>query len=91
MFFSVLFDETTDNTNTKIISIVLRYYSPSLNEIITRYFKIADCPGGRATGELIFNLIISLLTKAGIDTKKIMGAASDGTNSMIGEHNSVKS
>jgi hypothetical protein len=88
---SVLFDETTDTSNTKITVIVLRYYSPHLNEIITRYFKLVDCPGGRATGEVIFNLIITSLTTAGLDSKKIIGAASDGINSMIGEHNSVKS
>ena len=86
--YSVLYDETTDTSNTKITAIVLRYYSPHLNEIITRYFKLVDCPGGRATGEAIFNLFISSLTTSGLDSKKIIGVI---TNSMVGEHNSVKS
>ena len=50
-----------------------------------------DCPGGRSTGEIIFNLIKTSLSSHGLDLDKIMGAASDTTNSMIGEHNSVKS
>ena len=92
MNYSLLFDDTTDTSKTKITLIVLRYYSPHLNEIITRYFKLVDCPVGRATGEVIFNLIITSLTTAGLkNSKKIIGAASDGINSMIGEHNSVKS
>ena len=79
------------NCSKKDCVMILRYYCPKQIEIVTRFLCLAECKDGHTTGEAIYNLIIARLAAAKIDSKYIMAAASDTTNSMVGEHNSVKS
>ena len=90
-YFSILFDESTDNSSTKNCAIVVRYFNTIKFEIVTRFLCLAECIDGHTTGEAIFNLIIQKLDEIKMDKFRIIGAASDTTNLMIGEHNSVKS
>lgn len=86
--FSVFIDETTDCTCKKVLAIVVRFYNKSLLKFETRLFALIEPIGCDA--ESLYTAMEQAFVKHGIGFRKnCIGFASDNTNVMVGEHNSV--
>lgn len=85
--FSLLVDESTDNSAVKHLAIVVRY-----NE----NFKIKDefltlIPVASATAQNLYNLITNFFNQYNVPYKQnLVGFGADGANTMMGNINSLK-
>nr|CAI5854138.1 unnamed protein product [Callosobruchus analis] len=87
--FSLIADESTDRSNVKNLALVVRINCQ--NEIIKDYF-LALIPVQDATGAALFEHIIDFFNNYKVPYKEnCIGFASDGTNNMMGQHNSLVS
>lgn len=86
--FSLLVDESTDNSAVKNLAMVVRFNDDQ--------FKIKDeflslIPVSDASAEGLYNTIISFFNKHNIPYKKnLVGFAADGANTMMGRKKSLK-
>ena len=85
--YCVILDESTDVSCTKLLCVVIRYYSKSEKRIVTSFLCLI--PVIKATGHDLFEALKSCLGEAGLDLTNCIGYASDGASVMVGEHNSV--
>jgi hypothetical protein len=96
--FSLIIDETTDISRTKSLCICVLYFDEKEKKVVTRFWKLIDIFVGSepevvqkgACAERIFDLIIENLNKENIPLSNVVGFASDGCNTMMGEFNSVQ-
>ena len=96
--FSIIIDETTDTSKTKSLAIIVKFFDTDAGEgyIKTRLLDLLDVYGEEreqygSSSEAIYNMIIETLNNYNIPHNNMIGFAADGTNSMMGEHNSVSS
>ena len=86
----VFIDETTDNTTDKVLAIVVRYFNSKKFKFEIRLFKLAEPLS--CTGEELFNSLKQSFNEKNIKIdQKCIGFASDNTNAMVGQFNSVVS
>ncbi|KAK3911427.1 Zinc finger protein 862 [Frankliniella fusca] len=97
--FSVLTDEST-HFNVKTAAVAVRFYDKMAKpkgRIVTKFWDLSDVfPKGDieaaregATGDRLYQLLISAFTKKGIPLENFIGFASDGASVMLGVNNSV--
>ena len=94
--FSVTIDETTDYGTTKCMALVVKFLDCEDYVLKTRLLALIDVYGDDreqvgSTGRNLFNMVMEILHKHNIPCENFVGFAGDGTNSMMGEHNSVRS
>lgn len=87
--FSILIDESTDRSSKKHLAVVVR---TCLNLLDVRDEFLCLLPVSDGTAQGLYTLIKSFFEQNGIPYKSNMiGFAADGTNTMMGAHNSVQS
>lgn len=87
-------DESTDISSDKSTCIVVRYFDYSSNKIVSAFYDLVDLfkeGVENATAQVIYDAIINSFVSNGIPLDNIIGFGSDGCNTMMGNHNSVKS
>ena len=85
--YCVILDESTDVSCTKLLCVIIRYYSKSEKRIMTSFLSVI--PVMKATGKDLFEALKSCLKQSGLDLVNCIGYASDGASVMVGEHDSV--
>ena len=85
--YCVIVDESTDVSCSKLLCVVIRYYSKSEKRIVTSFLSLI--PVVKATGNDLFEALKSCLEESGLDLTNCIGYASDGASVMVGKHNSV--
>lgn len=86
-FFSLIMDETTDVGTIKQCAFTIIFYCNSKNKVVIRFFDMVEVSSGKATD--LYETLKSCLEKKKIPLNNLIGFASDTTNVMVGEHNSV--
>nr|XP_042899394.1 uncharacterized protein LOC110283431 [Parasteatoda tepidariorum]XP_042899395.1 uncharacterized protein LOC110283431 [Parasteatoda tepidariorum]XP_042899396.1 uncharacterized protein LOC110283431 [Parasteatoda tepidariorum] len=77
-FFSIQYDETTNNAGQKELQILIRFWSESTGEVCTKHLE-SVCMG-HATAEDIKKNILKCLDNANLPLCKILMLGSDGPN-----------
>ncbi|KAH9363435.1 hypothetical protein HPB48_006029 [Haemaphysalis longicornis] len=85
--YSLLIDESTDVANEKQLAVVVRYFSTSLNKLVTTFLGLFTLEGSSA--QQIAQGLLDFLTKVGLDFTRCLGIGTDGCNVMVGKNNSV--
>lgn len=85
--FSVIIDESTDITTTKVLAIAVKYYSETSYSVKTRFLSMVDVKG--ETAQDLFDALNGALTKCGLNIKNVIGFAADTTNVMFGETSGI--
>uniref|UniRef100_A0A6P7FRN4 E3 SUMO-protein ligase KIAA1586-like n=1 Tax=Diabrotica virgifera virgifera TaxID=50390 RepID=A0A6P7FRN4_DIAVI len=95
--FSILTDESTDISSEKCSCIVVRYFDEETGNIVSKFWELVAVYSKngedrqQATAEQLFLSIKNSFMEFGIPPENVVGFASDGTNVMMGKHNSVAS
>lgn len=85
--YCVILDESTDVSCTKLLCVIVYYYSKSEKRIMTSFLSLI--PVVKATGKDLFEALKSCLEQSGLDLVNCIRYASDGVSAMVGEHDSV--
>jgi len=90
----LLIDETTDVTQNKIFTILVKYLDEDETVIKTKLFELRDVYDEnnnlvRLTGEALYDLIKSTLIFHMITLENLVGFAADTAGNMFGKNNSV--
>lgn len=86
-FFSLIMDETTDVGTIKQCAFTVIFFSAKDNKVVTRFFDIIEVASGTAND--LYMCLKSALNKNNIPLANLVGFASDTTNVMVGDHNSI--
>ena len=91
-----MMDESTDVGKTNCLTIVVKYYDVEEDDHKTAMLELMDVYGEDniavgSTGEALYTNLVGTLDHFNIPRDNFIGFASDGTNNMFGEHNSVVS
>ena len=73
--FSVMMDETTDTSGKEQASLIVRFVDKS-EKIQERLIAVASIPSTNA--EILFTLLMDMLTSRGLDLSCIRGQCYDG-------------
>lgn len=87
-------DESTDISTDKASCIVVRYFNKDSGRIVSSFFDLVNLFQANvetATANVIFDAIMNSFVIHDIPINNIVGFGSDGCNTMMGDHNSVKS
>ncbi|ROI52181.1 Zinc finger MYM-type protein 1 [Anabarilius grahami] len=87
-WFTVKVDGTRDPTGMENISIVIRYFNEKTLEITERLLVMTIANSGDA--QTITNMILSELSKAGLNASKILSQVYDGAAVMSGKYGGVQ-
>lgn len=87
LHFSVIIDETTDVSTRKELAVAVRFYEEERVKCVL--YEMLEVTEGNA--EALFGALERSFERDGIPLQNIIGFASDTTNVMFGEHNSVVS
>jgi Domain of unknown function (DUF4371) len=86
--FSIMVDESTDISSTKLVALSIRYYSEKKKEIINTYLGSAEIAKADAIG--LEGAVRLKLDEWGLEGKNMVGLGTDGAASMVGENNSLQ-
>lgn len=86
-YFSLIIDESTAIDATKMLCMMIRYFSGEDKKIKTTFYKLVQIEAGDA--DTISDSFKSQLVKDGLKLEKLIGIGVDGANVMIGEHHSL--
>lgn len=85
--YSVIIDESTDNSTAKYMAICVRYYNVSVQEIKTEFLGLVEVP--TTTGEVLFSELKFFLESNYLRIKNMVGIGTDGASNLCGIRNSV--
>ncbi|XP_051173505.1 uncharacterized protein LOC127289558 [Leptopilina boulardi] len=85
--YSFLLDESTDISVSKLLGIVIRYYSKSRKEFVSTYLTLIEVENGSA--ETITNAVKNALTNFKLPVKNLKGIGTDNASTMVGVHNGI--
>ena len=85
--YSIIVDESTDISTTKLLCAMIRYHSEKENKIVTAFVDLV--PVIEANGENLFHALKTCLNGIGLKLNDCIGYGCDGASVMVGEHNSV--
>ncbi len=88
-FFSLLADESTDISVTKLLGISVKYYSATMNKIVTTYLGLEEVPNGEAVS--LHHAVKAVMRKWDLSPDCFIGLGTDGANAMMGSHHSLLS
>lgn len=87
-FYSLIVDESTDVSQTKMLAICVRYFSRNSHTIKTTFLKIVPL-GESATSDAIGAAIQKVIENSGLTIQKLIGIGVDGCSTMVGVHHSL--
>ena len=85
--FSIIIDETTDISVTKLVAACIRYYSQKDENIVTTYLGMNEIVQADAIG--LNDSLRSLLNRWELTGDQMVGLGTDGANVMRGQHHSL--
>lgn len=86
-FFSIIMDETTDNSTTKHCAFTVIYFDHQQYKIICRFFDMVEhCSG---TADDLYKCLVKTISEKRIPLTNLVGFSSDTTNCMFGKDQSV--
>lgn len=85
--FSILVDETTDISVKKQLCVLVRYQS-SAGKIETRLLELIELNAADCSALSLYTAFKTKLEQKRIPLENIVGLASDGCNTMVGQNNS---
>ena len=85
--YSLLLDESNDISITKLLGIVIRYYSKVKNTIVTTYLEMVELKDCTADG--IVEALKICLHKRGLNLNKLLAIGTDNASVMTGINNGV--
>ncbi|XP_066598855.1 zinc finger protein 862-like [Prorops nasuta] len=92
--FSILTDESTDASTTKVACIIVRFFDEELQRVRCAFWELieiyTDIDSNESADSLYTNIINSF-AGSNIPLENIIGFGADGCNTMMGAHNSVAS
>lgn len=80
--FSIIIDESTDVSTTKVLAIAIKFYAEESQSVKTRLLGIVDVQG--ETAQCLFDALSSALNDRGLEIREMIGFAADTTNVMFG-------
>ncbi|XP_066583071.1 protein FAM200A-like [Prorops nasuta] len=88
--FSVFVDETSDLTNEKWFSIMVRYIEPASLQIQTRLLQLINIDARDCSAEKLFSAFNNEMVKKQIPLSQILAIACDNASVMIGRNSSFR-
>ncbi|XP_074096709.1 zinc finger protein 862-like [Cotesia typhae] len=88
--YSAFIDETTDNTNDKWMTLMVRYVAPDSLIVKTELIELIEVDATNCSGEHLSEQFTNALVKQGIHLDNFIGLACDNASVMIGKNNSFK-
>lgn len=85
--YSLLLDESTDISVTKLLGVVIQYFSKTSYEIVSNFLTLGELSKGDA--ESITQTVKKTLLAHELDIKKLSGIGVDNANVMTGVHSGV--
>lgn len=85
--FSLIIDESNDISVTKILGLVIRYYSHQKKRIIVTFLDMVDLK--ECDANAICEAIKSTLIKHGLDLQNLIALGTDNASVMVGINNGV--
>lgn len=85
--YSILIDESTDVSVSKLLGVTVRYFSFALKKIVSTFLGLIELEDGTANG--IVNGLKLLLSDLNLNIKKIIGIGTDNAAVMTGTTNGV--
>lgn len=85
--YSLIVDETNDISVTKLLGIVIRYYSTARNTIVNTYLEVAQLD--ECNADSIVESLKSCLSKRGLNVNKLLAIGTDNASVMVGINNGV--
>lgn len=88
MPFSLLVDESTDISATKILAVSIRYFSKKMQNVISTYLAMEEIIHGDANS--LFACIKKIMNDWDLRAEDMVGVGTDGASSMVGQHHSLQ-
>uniref|UniRef100_A0A131YUN9 Zinc finger protein n=1 Tax=Rhipicephalus appendiculatus TaxID=34631 RepID=A0A131YUN9_RHIAP len=85
--YSLMLDESTDVSATKHLCVSVRFLNPETNCISDTFLDLKEVANG--TAEVMHHCVMNILSDHGLALRDSVGIATDGANSMCGQHNSL--
>ncbi|KAH6938666.1 hypothetical protein HPB50_011680 [Hyalomma asiaticum] len=85
--YSLIIDEATDVSTTKLLGVVVRYFSAAQKSIATTFLALIELDDSTAVA--IVRALKNFLTRMGLDTKRLLGIAVDNASVNTGVNNGV--
>ncbi|XP_031328721.1 uncharacterized protein LOC116159845 [Photinus pyralis] len=85
--YSLIIDESTDISVSKMLGIVIRYHSINLNKIVTTHLELAHIEDG--TAKCITETVKQVLQKHKLPLQNLQGMGTDNAAAMVGVNNGV--
>lgn len=85
--YSLLIDESTDIAVIKLLGVTIRYYSKTLQKIVSTYLGLVEIESG--TAECIVSAIKKFLNKFNLDPQNLLGIGVDNASVNTGINNGV--
>ncbi len=86
--FSIMVDEATDISVTKLLGISIKYFSKSKNDIVSTFLQVVEVTEADAAS--LTAAVQLVLDKWGLKSKNFVGLGTDGASNMQGVHNSLQ-
>ncbi|XP_018373139.1 PREDICTED: uncharacterized protein LOC108767660 [Trachymyrmex cornetzi] len=86
-YYSLIIDESTTIDVTKILCLMIRYFSQSKKKIITTFYRLIEMTAG--TSDAIVEAILQQLKSDHLKTEKLLGLGVDGASVNVGIHHSM--
>lgn len=85
--YSLMIDESTDISAKKQLCVSVRFFNSLTSGISDTFLDLREVSNG--TAEAMHQCVLGILSDHDLDIKDCVGIATDGANSMCGEHNSL--
>lgn len=85
--YSILLDESTDVSESKLMAYCARYYNLKLGDMITDFLGFSNVIA--TTAEALYDNFINFIASMGLDLNKLVGLGTDGASNLCGCHNSL--
>jgi len=86
--FSVLLDESTDISDTKLLCILVKYVSSINKKVVTQLFALLPLDATNCSADNLYKTFQNCFSEFQIPLQNIIGMASDNASVMIGSNNS---
>ncbi|KAL1445510.1 hypothetical protein MTO96_044984 [Rhipicephalus appendiculatus] len=85
--YRLIIDEARDISTTKLLGVVVRYFSAAQKSIVTTFLALIELDDG--TAATIVRVLKNLLTRMGLDKKRLLGIGVDNASVNTGVNNGV--
>ena len=86
--YSIMVDEVTDTTITKLIGVSIKFFSPDSKDITSTFLQVLEI--AEADASSLTAAVQKILDTWGLPMENFVGLATDGASVMRGEHHSLQ-